>query len=314
MARQLSPDRRMSRRALGGLMLAVLVAGVLWSGFAWWRAWSAPLVTVVFRPSFSVEGIATGTPVRVKGVTVGQVVSIGLDADTDGCLRPLVNLSLDPAALEDRGFADRLRGDRLGEEVARGLRARLITVNPSSGLLQVELVWDTAAAPPPAALRRDEIPPVGDAFGRRLEGFVDQLERLAQADLVGLAAELDRDLDRWLIAADPARAARFSADLVTRTAAVREATDADALGERARRFTEASRRLRGAVEQAERGLDADRVGDAPAEARARHHRERHRDPRGVAPGPRFDPAAGLAPVPRRARQAAWLPVHGRRRA
>jgi hypothetical protein len=245
----------MSRRALGGLMLAVLVAGVLWSGFAWWRAWSAPLVTVVFRPSFSVEGIATGTPVRVKGVVVGQVVSIGLDPDPDGRLRPLVNLSLDPAALEDRGFADRLRGDRLGEEVARGLRARLITVNPSSGLLQVELVWDTAAAPPTAALRRDEIPPVGDAYGRRLEGFVDQLERLAQADLVGLAAELDRDLDRWLIAADPDRAARFSADLVTRTAAVREATAVDALGERARRFAEASRRLRGAVEQAERGLD-----------------------------------------------------------
>jgi ABC-type transporter Mla subunit MlaD len=245
----------MSRRALGGLMLAVLVAGVLWSGFAWWRAWSAPLVTVVFRPSFSVEGIATGTPVRVKGVVVGQVVSIGLDPDPDGRLRPLVNLSLDPTALEDRGFADRLRGDRLGEEVARGLRARLITVNPSSGLLQVELVWDTAAAPPPVALRRDEIPPVGDAFGRRLEGFVDQLERLAQADLVGLAAELDRDLDRWLIAADPDRAARFSADLVTRTAAVREATAVDALGERARRFAEASRRLRGAVEQAERGLD-----------------------------------------------------------
>jgi ABC-type transporter Mla subunit MlaD len=245
----------MSRRALGGLMLAVLVAGVLWSGFAWWRAWSAPLVTVVFRPSFSVEGIATGTPVRVKGVVVGQVVSIGLDPDPDGRLRPLVNLSLDPAALEDRGFADRLRGDRLGEEVARGLRARLITVNPSSGLLQVELVWDTAAAPPMAALRRDEIPPVGDAYGRRLEGFVDQLERLAQADLVGLAAELDRDLDRWLIAADPDRAARFSADLVTRTAAVREATAADALGERARRFAEASRRLRGAVEQAEHGLD-----------------------------------------------------------
>jgi hypothetical protein len=245
----------MSRRALGGLMLAVLVAGVLWSGFAWWRAWSAPLVTVVLRPSFSVEGIATGTPVRVKGVVVGQVVSIGLDPDTDGRLRPLVNLSLDPAALEDRGFADRLRGDRLGEEVARGLRARLITVNPSSGLLQVELVWDTAAAPPTAALRRDEIPPVGDAYGRRLEGFVDQLERLAQADLVGLAAELDRDLDRWLIAADPERAARFSADLVARTASVRAATAADALGERARRFAEASRRLRGAVEQAERGLD-----------------------------------------------------------
>ena len=255
MARELSSVRGMSRRALGGLMLAVLVAGVLWSAFAWWRAWSAPLVTVVFRPPFSVEGIATGTPVRVKGVTVGQVVSIGLDADTEGRLRPLVNLSLDPAALEDRGFADRLRGDRLGEEVARGLRARLITVNPASGLLQVELIWDAAAPPPPVALRRDEIPPVGDAFGRRLEGFVDQLERLAQADLVGLSAELERDLDRWLVSADPERAARFSADLVARSASVRDATAAEALGERALRFAEASRRLRAAVEKTEQGLD-----------------------------------------------------------
>ncbi len=245
----------MSRRTLGGLMLAVLVAGVLWSAFAWWRAWSAPLVAVVFRPPFSVEGIATGTPVRVQGVVVGQVASIGLDADAEGRLRPLVNLSLDPSALEDRGFADRLRGDRLAEEVARGLRARLITVNPASGLLQVELVWDPAAPPPPASLRRDEIPPVGDAFGRRLEGFVDQLERLAQADLVGLASELERDLDRWLISADPERAARFSADLVARTGAVRDATAAVALGERARRFADASRRLRSAVEQAEQGLD-----------------------------------------------------------
>ena len=245
----------MSRRALGGLMLAVLVAGLLWSAFAWWRAWSAPLVTLVFRPAFSVEGIATGTPVRVNGVTVGQVVSIGLDLDADGRLRPLVSLSVDPTALEDRGFADRLRGDRLGEEVARGLRARLITVNPASGLLQVELVWDAAAPPPTTALRRDEIPPVGEAFGRRLEGFVDQLERLAEADLVGLAAELDRDLDRWLVSTDPARAVRFSADLVARTSAVREATAAEVLGERALRFAEASGRLRAAVEKAERGLD-----------------------------------------------------------
>ena len=254
MARELSSVRGMSRRTLGGLMLAVLVAGVLWSAFAWWRAWSAPLVTVVFRPPFSVEGIATGTPVRVHGVTVGQVVSIGLDADAEGRLRPLVNLSLDPSALEDRGFADRLRGDRLGEEVARGLRARLITVNPASGLLQVELIWD-AAASPAGSLRRDEIPPVGDALGRRLEGFVDQLERLAQADLVGLSAELERDLDRWLVSADPERAARFSADLVARTASVRDATAAEALGERALRFAEASRQLRAAVEKTEQGLD-----------------------------------------------------------
>ncbi|MEY3492530.1 MAG: hypothetical protein RL309_1658, partial [Verrucomicrobiota bacterium] len=49
-AGQLSSIRRMSRRALGGVMLAVLGVAVLWSGYSWWRAWSAPLIPVVFRP------------------------------------------------------------------------------------------------------------------------------------------------------------------------------------------------------------------------------------------------------------------------
>ena len=127
-------------------MLAVLGVAVLWSGYSWWRAWSAPLIPVVFRPAFSVEGISSGTPVRVQGVTVGQVSSIGLDADAEGRLRPVVRLVLDPATLEDRGFADRLRGDRLRTEVAQGLRARLVAVSPASGMLQVELIWDAAAA------------------------------------------------------------------------------------------------------------------------------------------------------------------------
>ena len=38
MAGQLPAVRRMSRRALGGLLLAVLGVGALWSAYAWWRA------------------------------------------------------------------------------------------------------------------------------------------------------------------------------------------------------------------------------------------------------------------------------------
>lgn len=236
-------------------MLAVLGAALLWSVFAWWRAWSAPLIPVVFRPAFSVEGISSGTPVRVQGVTVGQVASIGLDADAEGRLRPVVRLSLDPETLEDRGFAERLRGDRLRAEVARGLRARLVAVSPASGLLQVELIWDASAPAPQEPLAADELPPLDTRLQRRIDDFVQQLEDLAEKDLVGLAAELERDLDGFHDATDPERAARFSAMIVRRTGAVLVATADGELDAQSARLVAACARLRAAVEQADRRLD-----------------------------------------------------------
>ena len=245
----------MSRCALGGVMLAVLGVAVLWSGYSWWRAWSAPLVSVVFRPTFSVEGISSGTPVRVQGVTVGQVSSIGLDFDAARCLRPVVRLSLDPEALEDRGFADRLRGDRLRAEVAKGLRARLVSVSPASGLLQVELIWELSAPAPSEPLAADEIPSLGTHLQSKIADFVQQLEDLAEKDLVAIAADLERDLDGFYDATDPARAARFSAMIVRRTGAVLEATGDGKLDAQSARLIAACARLRETVEQADRKMD-----------------------------------------------------------
>jgi len=236
-------------------MLAVLGVAVLWSGYSWWRAWSAPLIPVVFRPSFSVEGISSGTPVRVQGVTVGQVSSIGLDADAEGRLRPAVRLVLDPATLEDRGFADRLRGDRLRTEVAKGLRARLVAVSPASGMLQVELIWDTSAPASTESLAADEIPPLSSHFQSKIANYVQQLQDLAEKDLVGLAAELERDLDGFYIATDPERATRFSAMIVRRTGAVLEATGDGKLDAQSARLIAVCARLRETVEQADRKMD-----------------------------------------------------------
>jgi paraquat-inducible protein B len=210
---------------------------------------------VVFRPSFSVEGISSGTPVRVQGVTVGQVASIGLDADAEGLLRPVVRLILDPETLEDRGFADRLRGDRLRTEVAKGLRARLVAVSPASGMLQVELIWDASAPAPTEPLAVDEIPPLGTHLQSKIAGVVQQLQDLAAKDLVGIAAELERDLDGFHEATDPERAARFSAMIVRRTGAVLEATGDGKLDAQGARLIAACARLRETVEQADREMD-----------------------------------------------------------
>lgn len=264
----------MSRRALGALMFAALFAATAYGAWSWWRAWSAPRVGVVFRPTFSVQGIAVGTPVRLNGVVVGQVESIGLKADAEGRLRPEVNLTLDPSDLEDRGFADRLRQERLREEVARGLRARLVAVSPASGLLQVELLWE-APGPVPPGLSATEIPTSGGSTQRAMERVAKELERIAARDLSRIAAELEADLDGYFPKSDPAHAARLSAAWVARTAALAEATDEAHLGAEATRLTASVARLREVAAQADAALDAEtfarlqvRLADAREASRA----------------------------------------------
>jgi paraquat-inducible protein B len=260
----------MSRRALGGVLLALLVLTCGLALWSWWRAWNAPLVRVVFRPSFSVHGISTGTPVRVQGVVVGQVSAIGLFIDAEQRLRPEVILSLDPDTLEDRGFADRLRGARLQEEVERGLRAHLVAVSPASGMLQVELFWD-AQDPVPVQLDRDEIPASGVTTQRAIERVVKELERATNRDLALIAQELEVSLDHFYAKTDPAHAAAFSARLEASTSGFAEVTSAETLGAKARRLTESCAALRAAAEAADRRLDGETIGQLQvrlADARA----------------------------------------------
>jgi hypothetical protein len=140
--------------------------------------------------------------------------------------------------------------------VARGLCARLITVSPASGLLQVELVWEEPGAPAPG-LAADEIPAAGGSKQRALERVARELGQLAERDLAQVAAELEADLDAYLPKADPSRAARLSADWVGRSAALAEATDEAHLGAQATRLIAAVARLREGAAKAEAALDAE---------------------------------------------------------
>ncbi len=258
MAGQLSPVGRMSRRKLGALMLGLVVVGAAVGSWAWWHAWSAPLVTVLMRPNYSVEGLASGTPVRVRGVVVGQVASIGLHEDVEGMLRPELILTLDPESLEDRGFADRLRGDLLHEEVARGLVGRLVSVSPASGMLQVELAWEPGVRPA-APLAHGEIPAVGgtlqQTYERLAEGFADAARR----DLALIAHDLESDLDRLMPFSDPALAVSLNAKWVSGSerfaVMTRELADGPSLGEMSRICLQ----LREAAEAADGAITPERI-------------------------------------------------------
>jgi hypothetical protein len=122
-------------------------------------------------------------------------------------------------------------------------------------MLQVELIWDASTAVPTEPLAADEIPPLSSHFQSKIADFVKQLQGLAEKDLVGLAAELERDLDGFYDATDPERASRFSAMIVRRTGAVLEATGDGNLDTQSTRVIATCARLREAVEGADRNLD-----------------------------------------------------------
>ncbi len=237
----------MNKKTLGTILVTVLMVTTLVSSWLWWRAWSAPLVDVFFRPGFSIHGISVGTPVRVQGVVVGQVSSIGLSLDHEAKLRPQVNLSLNPEVLDNRGFAERLRGKHLQEEVAQGLRVHLVVVSPASGLLQVELFW-AKNDPMPAGLAENEIPATGQTMQRAMERLVKELNRVTQRDLEKIAQDLEKDLDYYFPKSDPAFASAFSAKLIATSESLATATAPDHLGPKLARITEACAVLRSDTE------------------------------------------------------------------
>ena len=237
----------MNKKTIGTLLVTVLIITVAESSWLWWRAWSAPLVNVFFRPAFSVQGVSVGTPVRVKGVVVGQVSSIGLSLDNEGKIRPQVNLSLNPEVLDNRGFTESLREDHLQEEVARGLRVHLVVVSPSSGLLQVELFW-AENDPLPTGLEVNEIPATGLTMQRTMERIVKELNRATQRNLEKIAQDFEKDLDFYFPKSDPAFASAFSARFVATSESLATATDLENLGPKLARITETCAALRADTE------------------------------------------------------------------
>jgi len=244
----------MSRRNLGALMLVVLLVLGAFSGWAWWKRWSAPLIPIIVRPAFSVQGIDTGTPVRLNGVVVGQVASIGLRLDEEQQLRPEVNLTLDLETMADRGLAEKLRAKDLSEEIREGLRARLVAVSPSSGLLQVELLWDKNASLPPK-LGAHEVPILSGGLQSVLERAVAGLRKINERDLAEVAKGLSDDLDYYYPRSDPEHARALNVVWVAKTGQLVSLTSQENLGAKAQRMYAACRSLREAAEKVDQRLD-----------------------------------------------------------
>jgi len=241
MVGQLSSELRLSRLRRGGLM-ALLSLSMVLILFTWWslRLASSPRVRYVVRPEQSVFGVSVGSPVRLRGVWIGEVCALGLWRDpSNGRFRPEIGISLDPRR------ADGLR--ELAARPSEGLRVEFVPVNPASGLLELDLVWRPGSPQARATAEHEELPTL-PARGSGLGRAASVLQSLAGADPARLARELEVELDVILAAWNrptehAASLAATAADLRLIAERLESAAGVEALARDRARLAEARERL-----------------------------------------------------------------------
>ncbi|OGB01976.1 MAG: hypothetical protein A3E25_13900 [Burkholderiales bacterium RIFCSPHIGHO2_12_FULL_69_20] len=196
--------------ALAGLALVALAVVLLGGN------WFAASERGVMRFDRSVYGLQVGAPVVLRGVRVGQVVTVALaPAGPDGLAMP-VTAEFDRALLHGvLGHPLSTAGAALPALVARGLVARLATQSLLTGLLYIDLDIDPARAVAstgtPAAGAAGTLPVI-PTQATRLQTLQSQLEGL---DL----AQIGRDLSAVAASTRQLLGGPEAAQLLARSAA-----------------------------------------------------------------------------------------------
>ncbi len=157
----------------------------------------------------SVRGLASGAPVEIRGIKIGEVVSVELEYDINiQNFRIPVLVVIEPERMSSMVTAEgaELTGEKMdaeiGEEMAlhkrgifhstslveKGLRAQLKTGNLLTGQLYVDLDFHPDAAP--AEITKEDgymvFPTISDPFDRilrRVDNILKQFEEVKVADI-----------------------------------------------------------------------------------------------------------------------------------
>ncbi len=145
----------------------------------------------------SIRGLSVGSSVVFKGVEVGKVKNISLQANLkEGTFKTpvlvLFNIedsidAVDSAELDEKQMFDNL--------IAKGLRAQLISANYLTGQLMIELVMDEKS---PVVLRGNgkywEIPTIYSAFAQLSKDLEDVPLREILSKLGSILGDIDDNL------------------------------------------------------------------------------------------------------------------------
>lgn len=131
---------------LGGLAIAIAATVVLAS-----PTWFTDRTKFVSYFPESVNGLASGAPVKFQGVPVGRITDINIQIDPrDNTFQVPVEFEIELKRLTTgRGtFVDLSNPQVLKEQIKKGLRAQLQSESLVTGVLYLELSYRTDSTPP----------------------------------------------------------------------------------------------------------------------------------------------------------------------
>ncbi len=195
---------------VGAIALAVLGVVVLGSGQLF-----KDVSKFVMYFSGSVDGLATGAPVKFKGVQIGEVseIRINLGEFRPSDVRIPVIVEVDNARLIAENVVENPSNpDRLRWLIDQGLRAQLQPQSLLTGLLfvQLDIHPDTRIEFfAPEGFKYPEIPTIPTVLEQAQSAMVKVLASLEKADIDGLISALKRTVDGidQLVNGDPLKGA-----------------------------------------------------------------------------------------------------------
>jgi paraquat-inducible protein B len=195
---------------VGAIALAVLGVVVLGSGQLF-----KDVSKFVMYFSGSVDGLATGAPVKFKGVQIGEVseIRINLGEFRPSDVRIPVIVEVDNARLIAENVVENpANPDRLKWLIDQGLRAQLQPQSLLTGLLFVQLDIHPDTRPEffaPEGFKYPEIPTIPTVLEQAQSAMVKVLASLEKADIDGLISALKRTVDGidQLVNGDPLKGA-----------------------------------------------------------------------------------------------------------
>jgi paraquat-inducible protein B len=188
MSKQANPTK-VGAFVLIGLAILVFAVGLLGAS-----NWFSRKVRMVTYFDGSVNGLVVGSPVKFKGVTVGQVIDITLTVFApDRALIPVV-IEIDESSFHQVGDGKSIaHGIQLDRAIKNGLRASLEMESIVTGRLYVSLdMYPDAGAPTLKGEGAGELPEIPT----RTTGLEKLFKSLQDVDVAAIGRQLNEILDK----------------------------------------------------------------------------------------------------------------------